>query len=64
MKDNPAIAPEPDADPEMLAEYDFSGGKRGVYAERYAQGTLVALLPDVAAAFSDSESVNDALRAW
>ena len=51
------------ANPKMLEEYDFSSGKRGVYAERYAQGTsLVALSPDVAAVFPDSEAVNDALR--
>jgi len=62
-KDNPAVMPEMDADPEMLEEYDFSGGKRGVYADRYARGTnLVALSPDIAAVFPDSESVNDALR--
>ena len=61
-KDNPA-APELSADAEILEEYDFSSGKRGVYAERYAQGTnLVALSPDIAAVFPDSESVNDALR--
>lgn len=55
--------PEMDADSDMLEEYDFSKGKRGVYAERYAQGTnLVALSPDIAAVFPDSESVNDALR--
>lgn len=54
-----AVAP----DPEMLAEYDFRGGKRGAYAERYSQGTnLIALSPDVAAVFPDSESVNEALR--
>ena len=51
------------SDPDMLAEYDFRGGKRGVYAERYAQGTnLVALSPDIIAVFPDSESVNEALR--
>ena len=62
-KDNLAAMTEIDADPEMLEEYDFSGGKRGVYAERYAQGTnLVALSPDIAAVFPDSESVNNALR--
>jgi hypothetical protein len=62
-KDNPAVTPKLDADPDMLDEYDFSGGKRGMYAERYAQGTnLVALSPDIAAVFPDSESVNDALR--
>ncbi len=52
-----------DEDPDMLEEYDFQGAKRGVYAERYAQGTnLVALSPDIAAVFPDSESVNEALR--
>ncbi len=62
-KDNPYIVREPDAEPDMLEEYDFSVGKRGVYAERYAQGTnLVALSPDVAAVFPNSEAVNDALR--
>jgi hypothetical protein len=48
---------------EMRAEYDFSKGIRGKYAERYAQGTNVVLLePDVAKVFPDSESVNAALR--
>jgi len=47
----------------MLSEYDFSGGVRGKYTKRYAAGTnLVALSPDVAKAFPDSESVNDVLR--
>jgi hypothetical protein len=47
----------------MRDEYDFTGGKRGRYAKRYAAGTnLVLLEPDVAAAFPDSESVNQALR--
>ncbi len=51
-------------DPDMLDEYDFSGGVRGKYAERYARGTNVVVLdPDVARVFSDSESVNQALRA-
>jgi len=60
-KDKFSTAPEADA--EMLEEYDFSGGRRGVYAERYAQGTnLVALAPDIAAVFPNSEAVNDALR--
>ena len=50
-------------EPEMLVEYDFRGGQRGRYAVRYAQGTnLVALSPDVAAVFPDSEAVNEALR--
>ncbi|MBI5282014.1 MAG: hypothetical protein HY858_10055 [Candidatus Solibacter usitatus] len=47
----------------LRAEYDFSKGQRGRYAKRFAQGTnLVLLAPDVARAFPDSASVNDALR--
>ena len=50
-------------DPDMRDEYDFSGGVRGKYAARFAEGTnLRALEPDVAAEFPDSESVNRALR--
>lgn len=49
--------------PDMLEEYDFSKGVRGKYAKRYAEGTnIVVLSPDVAAAFPNSESVNEALR--
>ena len=49
---------------ETRAEYDFSGGIRGKYADRYRRGTnLVLLDPEVAQAFPDSKSVNDALRA-
>ena len=48
----------------MRAEYDFSAGVRGKYVERYRQGTNVVLLdPELADAFPDSKSVNDALRA-
>jgi hypothetical protein len=48
----------------MRAEYDFSGGVRGKYVDRYRQGTNVVLLdPELAEAFPDSKSVNDALRA-
>ena len=51
-------------DPEMLDEYDFSGGVRGKYAVRFAEGSSVVVLdPDVARVFADSESVNRALRA-
>jgi hypothetical protein len=47
---------------EMRAEYDFSGGVRGKYADRYHLGVNVILLePELAEAFS--KSVNDALRA-
>ena len=49
---------------EMRPEYDFSGGVRNKYADCYRAGTNVVLLePDVARAFPDSKSVNDALRA-
>ena len=52
---------------ELRPEYDLSellkGGVRGKYAERYREGTnLVLLAPDVAEAFPDDESVNEALR--
>ena len=50
-------------DPEMRDEYDFSGGVRGKYASRFAEGSKVVVLdPDVAEAFPDSTSVNDTLR--
>jgi hypothetical protein len=55
---------ETQPEPEMLDEYDFSGGMWGKYAERYAAGSnVVVLSPDVAEVFPDSESVNEALRA-
>jgi hypothetical protein len=48
---------------EMRSEYDFSGGVRGKYVQRFREGTnIVVLDPDVAAEFRDSASVNDALR--
>jgi hypothetical protein len=48
----------------MRKEYDFSGGVRGKYAERYARGSNVVVLePDVARLYPDAESVNRALRA-
>ena len=54
---------------ELRAEYDFTAeqlreGKRGKFADRYAEGTnLVPLDPDVAAVFPDAAAVNHALRA-
>ena len=49
---------------EMRAEYDFSGGVRGKYVDRYRRGVNVVLIdPELADAFPDSKSVNDALRA-
>jgi len=51
-------------EPDMLPEYDFSRSTRGKYARRCARGTNVVVLdPDVAGFFSDSKSVNEALRA-
>ncbi|GAF68241.1 unnamed protein product [marine sediment metagenome] len=50
--------------PVMRSEYDFSKGKRGKYAARYARGANVVLLdPDVSEVFPDAKSVNQALRA-
>jgi len=46
---------------DMLLEYDFRGGERGKYAQRYAEGcNVVVLAPEVAEVFPDSRSVNDA----
>ena len=48
----------------MRAHYDFRGGVRGKYAERYAEGTnVVVLAPDVAKMFPNGELVNEAHRA-
>lgn len=56
---NPLDEPES----EIRAEDDFSGGIRGKYARRYAEGSNVVVLePDVAAEFKTSASVNAALR--
>lgn len=55
-----------DSNDELREEYDLSKLKnrvRGKYAERYREGTnLVLLEPEIAKAFPDSESVNNALR--
>jgi hypothetical protein len=52
---------------ELRPEYDLREllrtGVRGKYAKRYHAGTnLVLLDPDVAKAFPDEQSVNEALR--
>jgi len=51
---------------ELRPEYkreDLGPGVRGKYYESYRKGTnLVLLSPDVAKAFPDEESVNEALR--
>lgn len=51
---------------ELRSKYDFAQMERGIrgkYVERYRQGTnLVLLDPDIAQAFPDDKTVNDALR--
>ncbi|CAN5666918.1 hypothetical protein BH24ACI1_BH24ACI1_20350 [soil metagenome] len=48
---------------EMLDEYDFTGGVRGKYVDRVAdRKNVIVLEPDIAEVFTDSESVNQALR--
>lgn len=47
----------------LRKEYDFRTAVVGKYAKQYAEGTNVILLDaDMAAAFPDSKSVNEALR--
>ena len=47
----------------MRNEYDFSKGIKGKYSERFKEGVnLIVLEPEVAKAFPDSKSVNEALR--
>jgi hypothetical protein len=49
---------------DMRSHYDFSGGVRGKYARRYAEGTNVVMLdPDVARLFPNGQAVNETLRA-
>lgn len=51
------------SDSEMRDEYDFSGAVRGKYAQRFREGSNVVVLdPDVAAEFTTTEQVNEALR--
>jgi hypothetical protein len=55
--------PDPDKQDEMHEEYDFSNAERGRYIKRFPQDVvMVTLAPDVAAAFPDADSVNEALR--
>ncbi|MDQ3129473.1 MAG: hypothetical protein M3Q99_01770 [Acidobacteriota bacterium] len=55
-----------DSKDELREDYDLSkldNRVRGKYVERYRQGTnLVLLEPEIAEAFPDSDSVNNALR--
>ena len=47
----------------MRPEYDMRGGIRGKYVKRFPKDVvMVTLEPNVAAAFPDASSVNDALR--
>ena len=53
----------PVSDDDLRAEYDFSAGVRGKHHRQYGAGTNVVFLDaDVAKAFKDSASVNQALR--
>lgn len=53
---------DPEID-DMRSEYDFSTGVRGKHHQQFQAGTNVVFLDaDVAMAFKDSESVNQALR--
>jgi hypothetical protein len=53
----------PEADEDILPEYDFSQGVRGRHHEAYRAGNNVVFLdPDVAKVFTDSASVNRVLR--
>jgi len=53
---------EDDLRPEY--DFDFSKAVRGKYYRQYIESTNVVVLdPDVAAAFQNSEAVNQALRA-
>ena len=53
----------PVSNDELRSEYDFSSGVLGKHFQQYKAGTNVVFLDaDVAMAFKDSESVNQALR--
>ncbi|MGQ0634737.1 MAG: hypothetical protein ACT4QC_09010 [Planctomycetaceae bacterium] len=63
MKGSSMRKSKPEAVPDMLTEYDFSQGVRGKHVKRFNAGAnIVVLTPDVARAFPDSESVNEALK--
>ena len=57
-----SMSPQPNTD-EIRSEYDFTHGVRGTHYRAYRAGTNVVVLdPDVAEVFTDSASVNQALR--
>ena len=56
-------APAESENTDLRAEYDFSRGVRGKYAQRYHRGANVVVLePDVAKVFPTAQAVNEALR--
>ena len=56
------MSKDPETD-DLRPEYDFTGGVRGKYAARVAEGTnIVVIAPDLAKLFPTSEAVNKALR--
>ena len=58
-----SLQTQPKDSDDMRPEYDFSQGVRGKHYKAYQAGTNVVFLePDIAAAFPDSASVNQALR--
>lgn len=59
-----AMKPRPPRIAEMRAEYDFSNAVRGKHLKRLTKegSNVVVLDPDIAKAFPDSASVNEALR--
>jgi hypothetical protein len=60
MSKNPE---EVEKNDDVREEYDFTHAIRGKYSHRFPQDVvMVTLAPDVAAAFPDAESVNEALR--
>ena len=60
MNSNPKFT---EKDDDMRDEYDFSNAVRGKYADRFPKDVvMVTLAPDVAVAFPDANSVNEALR--
>ncbi len=66
MKGNDMKTKTKKAQDELRSEYDFDYSKavRGKYSKRLLSegANIVMLEPDVAKAFGDSETVNDALR--
>jgi len=49
-------------DPDMLAEYDFTGAERGRLSRRFGKRVGVLLDPDVAEVFDDPAALNEMLR--